>query len=305
MTFDEAIQMFLAACAARGLSPRTVSWYGDQLAGFLRWLTASGINGSAWCRAEVIERYLAEEAGRVSPSTVHAHYRSLSVFFGWLKERGLLVESPLALVKPPRVPKHSPRRSTLEEYDALLASIPQESWIDLRDRLALSLLFLCGLRVSEAAALRADDFDLAARLLIVRHGKGGDERLVPMLPAVAQAFVAYAMVRPPWSSGHLMIGASGGSLSPAGLLTANGIRQMLRRRCAKAGVRYLNPHSFRHGLAMLMLNSGGDMSLVQKVLGHKAITTTAAVYAQWLTDGMIEQFERVMERSDRRKRKST
>lgn len=305
LTFDEAITTFLAAWMARGRSARTVTWYGDQLRGFVAWLAGQGINGSAWCRAEVIERYLAEEAGRVSPATVHARYRALHVFFAFLVERRLLAESPMAPIKPPKVPKHSPRRTSLEEYDTLLESIPQESWIDLRDRLALNVLFLCGLRVSEVAALTAADFDIGNTLVIVRRGKGGDERLVPLLPPVAQAFVAYILVRPAWTSPHLMLAASGGALQPAGVLKANGIRLMLRRRCKAAGLDYLNPHSFRHGLAMRMLNAGADMSLVQKVLGHKAITTTATVYAQWLTEGMVEQFAAVMERSSRRKRKST
>jgi integrase len=66
---------------------------------------------------------------------------------------------------------------------------------------------------------------------------------------------------------------------------------MLRRRCQVAGLRMLNPHSFRHGLAMLMLNErGADMSLVQKVLGHSQISTTARHYAEWLTEGIQREF---------------
>jgi site-specific recombinase XerD len=305
MTFADAISLYLAACAARGLSPRTVQWYAEQLTCFLRWLEAGGVNGSAWASATVIDHYLASEAARVSPSTVHAHYRALSAFFRWLMARGLLAADPLATVPPPKVPRRQPRRTSLEEYDRLLAAIPVDTWIDLRDRLAIAVLFLAGLRAGEVVGLSVEDFDLAARLLVVRAGKGGDDRLVPLLPAVARSFVEYTLARPPWPSGALMLAADGGALQPAGILTANGLRQMLRRRCEAAGLRYLNPHAFRHGLATRLLNAGGDMALVQRVLGHKTIATTAEVYAVWLTDGLIDQFSAVMERSERRKKKST
>ena len=69
---------------------------------------------------------------------------------------------------------------------------------------------------------------------------------------------------------------------------------MVRRRCKTAGLRVLNPHSFRHGLAMMLLNKGGDMSLVQKVLGHSQISTTARFYAEWLNDGMAREFTEKM-----------
>jgi site-specific recombinase XerD len=56
----------------------------------------------------------------------------------------------------------------------------------------------------------------------------------------------------------------------------------------------LNPHSFRHGLAMYLLNAGGDMSLVQKILGHAQITTTARHYAEWLTAGVVREYSERM-----------
>ena len=69
---------------------------------------------------------------------------------------------------------------------------------------------------------------------------------------------------------------------------------MVKRRC-RAGLRALNPHSFRHGLAIILLNRGGaDMSLVQKILGHSQISAPARNYAEWLTDGMLREFTEKM-----------
>ena len=74
---------------------------------------------------------------------------------------------------------------------------------------------------------------------------------------------------------------------------------MVRRRCEHAGIRHLNPHAFRHGLAMLMLNDRhADMSLVQRILGHSQITTTARHYAEWQTDSMLREFTDKMDGFD-------
>jgi site-specific recombinase XerD len=162
-------------------------------------------------------------------------------------------------------------------------------WVDLRDRLIVNTLFLCGLRLAECAKLVASDFRTSEHLLLVREGKGGNDRLVPLLPAVERAFVAYLWNRPACEADALLLGADGAG-NPRGPITPGGIRQMVRRRCQKAEMRVLNPHSFRHGLAMHLLNKGGDMSLVQKVLGHSQISTTARHYAEWVSEGLTREF---------------
>jgi integrase len=216
----------------------------------------------------------------------------LRVFFGWLKDRKYIDESPLADVKPPKVPKKQPKRAILSEFVRLLDSLPDDDWIGLRDRLIINVLFLCGVRLGECTRLRAVDFQTAQHTLAV-DGKTGP-RLVPLLPAVERAFMAYLFVRPAWSDDHLFLAANGAK-QPKGVILPGGIYQMLRRHCQTAGMRMLNPHSFRHGLAMMLLNDRhADMSLVQKVLGHSQISTTAAFYAEWLTDGMVKEFTEKM-----------
>lgn len=293
MSISEAVEVFLNACAARGRSPATLEWYRFMIGAFIAWLQKSEINGSKWCTPSMIEAFLADERTRLQPSSVAGRYRALRAFFSFLVERKLLAVSPMLDMKPPRVPKRAPRRASLEEYDRLLSSIPRGSWIDVRDRLTITILFLTGLRVSELARLAIGDIDLGAKLLTVREGKGGDHRYVPVLPVVAMEFGAYMLLRPGSAERRLLL-ASDGGLGVDGVLGPNGVRSMLRRRCAAAGVAYLNPHSFRHGIATRMLSGGGDASLVQKILGHKDINTTLKIYAEWLTDDVIEQFNRLL-----------
>ena len=293
MSVDELLDLFLAGHAAAGHSAATIGWYRFQIQRFLTWLRASGLHNTNWLTPETIECYLAESrrSGN-APATVAGHYRALRVFFGWLVKRGHTEVSPLAEMKPPKVPRREPKRAALAEYVALLDSIPVETWIGLRDQLIVTTLFLCGVRRGELARLRAKDYRINEHALAVT-GKTGP-RLVPLLPAVERAFVAYVYARPAWPTDRLLL-ATNGAGDPVGPMSPGAIYQMLRRRCRVAKLRTLNPHSFRHGLAMLMLNDRhADMSLVQKVLGHSQIGTTAAFYAEWRTDGVLREFSEKM-----------
>jgi len=290
MSVDDLLVMFLAGHASAGHSTSTIGWYEYEIRRFLVWLQEHQYHNGNWLRPEIIEAYLACARQRGNqPATVAGHYRALRGFFAWLVQRGYIDASPLEHVQPPKVPRTQPKRAALDEYARLLDSIPQGSWIELRDRLVISVLFLCGLRRNECASLTATDFRTDEHLLIVRHGKGGHDRLVPLLPAVERALVAYLWLRPDTQTGALFLAANGAG-NPVGAMSSSAIYQMLRRRCYRIGLRRLNPHSFRHGLAMLLLNQGGDMSLVQKVLGHAQIATTAKHYAEWLTEGMLREF---------------
>lgn len=296
MTVDELLAQFLLHQAAQNHTSRTIDWYDYQIKRFLKWLVANNLQGQNWLTLRTVERYLASptrNGTKPSPATVAGFYRALHGFFGWLAETGAIDRSPLAGTKAPKVPSKQPNRVALEEYDYLIGSIGQGTWIELRDRLIINVLFLSGLRLSECASLTPNDFRTGEHLLVVRNGKGGHQRLVPLLPAVERAYIAYLFAKPAFEDPRLFLSANGAK-QPAGVLLPNGIRQMLRRRCANAGMRRLNPHAFRHGLAMHLLNEGGDMSLVQKILGHSQISTTARHYAEWLTAGVVREFSEKM-----------
>jgi site-specific recombinase XerD len=286
---------FLTHHQAQGHSPGTVEWYSGQLTRFFRWLTDNELQHRDWLQTAVLESYIASSmAGGNSPVTAAGHYRALSGFFAWLLARNLIEKNPMDDVRKPKQPRKVPRRTGLDGYTMLVDSIKVDTWIGQRDRLIVSVLFLCGLRRGEVAHLEAGDFQMAAHLLHVRAGKGERDRFVPMLPAVERAFVAYIFSRPASQTNALFLAANGHN-APNGMgITAGAIYQMLRRRCRSAGLPVMNPHSFRHGMAMHLLNEGGDMSLTQRILGHSQITTTANIYAEWLTGPLAAEFTKRM-----------
>lgn len=289
MSVNQLLTLYLQSLTALNRSPRTVLWYAEQINRFLTWLEANELHNGNWLRREIIEQYLADsrKAGN-QPATVAGHYRALRGFFLWLVDRSYIDRSPMHSMKPPHVPRTEPKRTAVDDYLRLLDSIPQTTWIDNRDRLIVTTLFLCGIRLGECTRLTADDYRTAEHLLRV-DGKTG-VRLVPLLPPVERALVVYRYTRPASEAARLFLADPRGRKSPLVPIHEKGIYQMLRRRCRRAGLRNLNPHSFRHGLAMHLLNTGGDLSLVQKILGHSQITTTARHYADWLTEGLVSEY---------------
>lgn len=294
MDTTSLLRRFITAKTAAGLSPRTIDQYRRELAALIRHLPETDIAPPP----EAIDTYFALCRARGNaPATVAGKYRAASSFFSWLVERRYIAadDNPMPLVTRPRVPRSQPRQAAFDDFLKLLRSLPSETWIDYRDRLGIVTLFLTGVRVAELVSLEIDDFDLVNGVLIIRRGKGGDARSVPLLPAVKTAFAACMMTRPAWAGREVFLGADGGSLGASNALTISGFRQMLKRRCKRAGIPYLNPHSFRHGLARYLLNvKGADMALIQRILGHSDIRVTANIYARWDDGGAAERYKSIM-----------
>lgn len=288
-----SVQAFCTAKAV-ALSPKTVVWYRIQLGAFGAWLDAQG---GDWMAATSIEQYYSylRTVRRLQPSSVRGAHRALSAFYGWLIKRRLIARNPISDVEAPRVPKKQRGRAAPGDYESLLRSIPLDSnWVNARDYLLVSTLFLAGLRVAELTRLTIDDFDITNRLLIIRSRKGGDDHIIPLLEPVTRAFIAYLYARPATECAEVFLASDGGPGSD-GVLTPNGVRQRLTKLCERAGIARLTPHKFRHGLARYMLDKGADMALIQRILGHQRMSTTSEIYALWDNlAGVSSQYKAVM-----------
>lgn len=300
------ITAFLTAKIAAGKASRTIDYYRRELGAALAWMQARGsdLDGAT---AEQIEQHLAEERARgMSAASVSARYRAISAYLRWRHARQRSPGQPvIADVARPQIGKKEPRRTTPDQIERLIASIEPATWIDLRDRALLRIMFWSGLRVGETAALALGDLDTAARRLHVRSGKGGKARIVPYHPAAAPDLLGYLFSRPDaagavylWSAGN----GAGGATNSA--LTDNGIRQILRRRCKAAGMVTINPHALRHGFAMEMLNNGGaTMEAVSRMLGHASPEITRRFYADYLDEEIAAIYNDAIQRSAARRQK--
>jgi len=171
----------------------------------------------------------------------------------------------------------------------LRAGEEREPWILARDAAVLALLYGCGLRISEALGLthaQIGDDRAGARDAITVTGKGGKERMVPVLPQVQKLIADYLALCPYHRSdeGPLFVGAKGGPLSARVVQLA-----MARLRGALGLPETATPHALRHSFATHLLARGGDIRSIQELLGHASLATTQ-IYTEVDADRLIAAY---------------
>jgi integrase/recombinase XerD len=183
---------------------------------------------------------------------------------------------------------------TVPDLEVLLASITGQSWLDYRDRVILLILFYSGLRVSELCDLQVVDVDMTTLEITVHRGKGDKARVVPCVPDLRQPLAAYMYTRPNHQEALLL--KSDGYGGAAGVLKPEGVRQMLIRRCKYAGIAVYNPHAFRHGFAMWLLNSGVRATTVATAMGHSDPQITLAIYAHTTVTTVRREYDEALKK---------
>ena len=209
--------------------------------------------------------------GMVGTSTARA-LSSVRQFFRFLEREAVLTNTAIFHTRTPK--RRAPLPKALPEPQSILAteiieSMQAESWVGLRDRAILMLLYGAGLRIGEALALKRAMAPLPDALTIT--GKGNKARLVPILPEVAQAVADYIAACPlemP-KSGPLFLGVKGKELQPAIFQ-----RQLKHLRLSLGLPDHATPHAFRHSYATQLLAGGADLRAVQELLGHASLSTT-------------------------------
>ncbi|MEO1967926.1 MAG: tyrosine recombinase XerC [Sphingomonadaceae bacterium] len=175
-------------------------------------------------------------------------------------------------LRGPRIKKGLPRPVTPDDAVNLADEVDAqavEAWIGARDRAVLLLLYGAGLRIAEALSLTGADAPLGERLTVT--GKGGKQRVVPILPIVGAAVDEY-VAQCPWQvlpKETLFRGAKGGSLSQGMVQKA-----VARARLALGLPATATPHALRHSFATHLLGAGADLRSLQELLGHASLGST-------------------------------
>lgn len=276
---------YLRDLEVRGASLSTRRSYGADLAQLLEWLAARGTTVEELDRRSVRAFSAALGQRGYAPATLSRKLSTLRGLLRYLTENGVLQADPSRTLPGPRRRRRLPRTLTVSEVDSVLAAAGGVEPLSLRDRLALELLYGCGLRSQEAVDLSLDDVQQAQEQLRVR-GKGGRMRVVPMGAETAAALHRYlARGRAPLLAGESSLPTpSPGRGSPL-LVSHNGrrlstsdIRRLVVKYCRRAGVVEASPHMLRHAYATHMLERGADLRVIQELLGHASVSTTQ-VYA--------------------------
>lgn len=259
----------------RRLSPRTVDAYARDLADYSAFARTHQL--ASWEEASLtfVDGYFASLQRRgLAASSVSRRRSTLRGFHGFLARVGQKSDDPVALLPAPRRERRLPHALALTDIEALLAHPEGEAPLALRDRALLELAYGSGLRVSELVGLRRADLDLGGRTLSVT-GKGDKQRVVPFGRRAHAALRDWLERGRPQLAPHarhdaVFVNARGGTLSRMGWW------KILRGHARGAGVTaHVHPHALRHSFATHLLEGGADLRVVQELLGHASVTTTA------------------------------
>ena len=287
----------------RRLAARTVEAYSRDVHQLLRFLTVHlggppGLGDLADLSTTDLRAFLASRhnqgAGARTLARGIAGIRSLMRFL----ERNAGANGAAArAIRTPRRKRALPRPLRAGVARALMDySSHEEPWIAARNAAVFMLLYGCGLRLSEALGLRRGEAPTGPDAVLRITGKGGKERIVPVLPAVTAAIDAYLSQTPHRPGGHgpLFVGVRGGPLNPRMIQ-----RAMANLRGALGLPESATPHALRHSFATHLLANGGDLRAIQELLGHASLSTTQ-IYTEVDTRRLLDAVRQAHPRSARR-----
>lgn len=234
--------------------------------------------------------YLADcAAHHLDKASMARHISTLKNFFKFLNRQKILNNTSISALTSPRRNKVLPRSFDVNQtFEVIEESLVAEknSWQGLRDTAIFTILYGCGLRISEALGLNVGDINNNDFVRI--RGKGNKERIVPVLPQIREAISAY-MAECPYTLHNgeaLFLGARGERVSPRVIQ-----RQLQKIRAILGLPDNLTPHALRHSFATHLLAEGTDLRSIQELLGHASLTTTQR-YTDVNIDKLKEEYKR-------------
>ena len=291
------VHAFLQELSKRGSSPHTIRNYRLDLAIFARWFETS--NGEDFTAAGMtptdVRRFVSyqQTVQKLAPATINRRLATLQSFGDWAVATEKVAVNPAAGVKRLETPQLAPKSLSTVELNRLTRAAEKEaqqgSWLAIRNLAIIQVLRYTGLRVGELCALTKGDFHMSERKghVVVRFGKGGKHRQVPLNAPARRALQSYLDVRPATTAEHTFMGSRGP-------LTTRGVGQMVSKIAHRAGVAGVTPHVLRHSFGRGLLGSGVDITTVAALLGHAKLETTL-IYTQPGKEELSEAVDRLQE----------
>ncbi|WP_297771062.1 tyrosine recombinase XerC [uncultured Roseovarius sp.] len=280
----DALATWLAGQKAlHGASANTIDAYARDVGDFLHFMTehhggAQGLGAIARISTADMRGWMAHiRAQDVGARSLARKLSAVKSFYRWLSAREGFEATAVLSTRAPKFQRKLPRPLSADAAREVIGTLEAQSltpWIAARDQAVVTLLYGCGLRISEALGLTGGDLPLGTALRII--GKGGKERLVPVIEPARAAVDAYARLCPfdITPDGPLFLGARGGALNP------RLIQKVMEQTRAQLGLpATATPHAMRHSFATHLLNAGGDLRAIQELLGHASLSTTQAYTA--------------------------
>ena len=287
---------WLSLKTERRMSPKTIEAYARDLGQFASFMAdhlggAPGNADLAALTASDFRAFLARRRGQGAESrTLARQLSSLRSFYRHAERQGLFRNAALSAIRSPKLPHAVPKPLSPEKARSLvaadhLATDETPRWVLARDEAVLTLLYACGLRISEALSLTKAQ---AGKDVLTITGKGNKTRIVPLLPVARDAIARYLdlcpLVLPPHAP--MFRGVKGGPLN------ARNIQLLIARLRGALGLSdTATPHALRHSFASHLLAHGADLRVIQELLGHASLSTTQ-VYTEVNRAHLLQQYRK-------------
>jgi len=273
---EQAIELFIRFLAVeRGLSQNYQLSTQRSLTEFAQWCaTKKKIDDPRKVTLPLLSEYLADrKRGGLSASSIKLIVVALKIFFRFLTGKGVVDADPSQALTLPRIERYLPETLNEIQVEQLIEAVDTKVPLGLRDRAMIELLYASGLRISELANARLENFVTEEGILRVT-GKGNKTRIVPVGRKACEALASYLSTERP----KLVKRRSGSEifLSERGTkLTTARIWQIVKKHARQSGLETnIYPHLLRHSFATHLLGNGADLRIIQEMLGHADISTT-------------------------------
>jgi integrase/recombinase XerD len=258
----------------RGLSKNTISSYRSDLFSFINYLETKGAAGIEKIKRDDITKYLLHLKDKgLSGNSVSRALVAIKMFYKFLAQERFIKDDVAGILESPKLIRPLPNVLNVAEVTKLLQAPDIRSWMGIRDKAALELMYATGMRVSEMVELGTATLNLDVGFIKCK-GKGDKERMVPIGSEARNAVSRYMeKVRPSLlkskSDSHLFLTRLGKKVS------RQSFWKMMKKYAKIAKIRKeIAPHTLRHSFATHLLERGADLRVVQEMLGHSDIATT-------------------------------
>ncbi|MGR3637659.1 MAG: tyrosine recombinase XerC [Shimia sp.] len=292
----DALATFLTHLAAlSGASENTLTAYQRDLIDYLTFMTShkgaqQGLGPLTQIGVPDMRSWMASErADGLSARSLARKLSAVKSFYRWLADREGFDPTAVLSTRAPKFQAKLPRPLAEDAAKAVIDTVElqsQSDWVGARDTAVITLLYGCGLRISEALGLTGADVPLPASLRII--GKGGKERVVPVIDAARDAVDAYVRLCPVEITAEMALfrGVRGAALGP------RVVQKTMQQTRMQLGLpATATPHAMRHSFATHLLAAGGDLRAIQELLGHASLSTTQA-YTQVDTTRLMDVYNK-------------
>lgn len=266
----------------RNYAENTLESHRWALRGFLSWAEERDLRRPEQITRPILENYQRWLAAYRKPdgkplgyTTQRSRLGALQRYFAWLCKQNKLDANPAADLDLPRKPPHLlPKAPNLDEIKAILSVPDVRDPLGIRDRAVLELFYSTGMRRTELVRLDIEDLDLQRGVALIRKGKGGKSRVVPLGQKALHWLDQYLNRTRPLlevsaSERALFLTGYGGRFNP------NALGNIVTRIIREADITHEGScHLFRHACATHMLENGADVRVIQQLLGHSRLDTT-------------------------------